>query len=168
MVPVKCSVFVPGFVHSGAGAPARSGARLPRGCLRPSLRGGLRATCIVPHCGKAPRCPRESWGAPRFPFGFLMVFNHFPASPLRVCTAPIAAPASAPRAGGRCAPGMGRPGMAPRRARPGRRAVPGFARGTLIYLWFSKDFSVATGNTKSTTISNVFERFLFCWLIQGS
>ena len=48
---------------------------------------------------------------------------------------------------------------------PGRRAAPGFARGTLIFLWFSKDFSVASGNTKSTTIPNVFERFLLCWLV---
>ena len=61
--------------------------------------------------------------------------------------------------------GVGHPGMAPRRARPGRRAVPGFARGTLIFLWVSKDFSLTSGKTKITTISIVFARFLLSWLL---
>ena len=121
---------------------------------------GVMGKCVC-RCGGQP----HPWGAPCFPFGFPRFSYQYPASGLRVCTTPIAAPAPAPRAEDRCPPGVGHPGMAPRRARPGRRAAPGFARGTLIFLWFSNDFSLSSGKTKSTAISNVFERFLLSWLL---
>ena len=56
------------------------------------------------------------------------------APALCACLAPIAAPVPAPQARDRCLPGVWCPGMVPRSAPTGRRAVPGFASGMLIFL----------------------------------
>jgi len=156
--------FFPDSVRPDTGTTVRPRVRVPRACLRSSQRRGHGSLCSVPHCWKAPRC-RESLDAPCFP---LVSQSFQPISSIGAArvhgTTPIAAPAPALRAGDRCPPGVGHPGMAPRRAHPGWRAAPGFARGTFISLQLPNVSSLSLGKNKSTA-SFISERSLFHQLL---